>query len=216
MASGIDHDEAMRLASLASQQDVDANKLAVKFEMRPTRDDAKSKAEKRPIFVDQEWVSIMVRGDKSNIVDHPVEQADRERFPKQYLAFRSNLTEIPEGMPLTEWPIVTKSMCEELKYFQVFTVEQLAALSDGNLKNVGPYAHLRQKARDYIEKAKSTTPLAEMRDELAKRDSTIEMLTRQVAELGEMTKRLQEQSTPGAVAAAQQQVLNKGQQNARR
>lgn len=161
-------------------------KLFVRFAMQPVQDDKKSQESGRPVFNDVEYIEIMAPGDRSNIVHRPVRDDDKQRFARQWAAWKSGAGEGVSGTPLKEWPGVTRGQVEELAHFRVHTVEQLAGISDGNMQNVGPLMALRQRARDYLEQAKGQAPLTQMRAELAQRDNVIETLQRQVRELGEL------------------------------
>lgn len=173
-----------RAAGLDGRQQED-NAL-VRFSLRPVENKEKSAAEGRPIFEDVEYVEIMTPGDKSSIVSRALRETDKQRFRRQYAAWKADAQNSQPiiGTRLAEWPQVTRSQVEELRYFNVHTVEQLAEVSDGNIRNVGPIMALRKKAQDFVAAAKGNAPLAQLRDELAKRDNELEALRRQVAELG--------------------------------
>ena len=59
-------------------------KLMVRFYLRPMKDDALSTKEGRPIFVDAEYIEIMVPGDKDNTINRPLRDEDKSRFRKLY------------------------------------------------------------------------------------------------------------------------------------
>lgn len=164
------------------QQGSDA-KLFVRFSVRPTKNEAASVSAGRPVFADTEYVEIVVPGDKQNVVLRPVRDADKQRFGRQYAAFKAGDAEQVTGTPLSEWPAVTRSQVEELAYFKIRTVEQLAGVSDGNLKNAGPFLALRQKARDWLEKAEGGALESKLRAELDAEKLARETLQAQVAEL---------------------------------
>lgn len=158
----------------------DDKRLHVRFHMHPRKDEDRSTKEGRPIFADTEYVEITVPGDKGNQIDRPARDDDRQRFPRQYAAFKSGKGETHNGTPLSEWPQVTRSQVEELAYFRVKTVEQLAELSDGNARNVGPILALRQKAKDFLEKAKGGAVESRLRAELDERDSKLAAMQAQI------------------------------------
>lgn len=163
----------------------DTDGLVVRFEMYPLKNDAKSKAEGRPVFDEVEFIEIRVPGDKTLTVHRPVRASDRARFAAAYRNWKA--TGVSDGAfsgtPLREWPQVSRSQCEELAFFGVKTVEQLSGVSDGNLRNIGPLLALREKARDFIAAAKKGAPVAAMRDELAARDNEIAVLKEQMRQV---------------------------------
>lgn len=157
----------------------------VRFSLEPVKDEAASEKEGRPIFREVEYVEIMVPGDKSSIVKRALRDTDKKRFRRQYAAWKETGNDAALiGMPLAQWPQVTKAQVEELRYFGVHTVEQLAGVSDGNIRNIGPVMELRQRARDYVEAAKGNAPLGQLRAELEEKNHQLEALQRQVKELG--------------------------------
>ena len=119
-------------------------RVFVQFNVQPLQDEKASKEAGRPVFKDTEFIRIVVPGDKQNIVHRPVNPDDPEKYRDAYQAFKRGVSDAVSGTPLAEWPLVTRSQVEELGYFGVRSVEQLANVSDGNLKNMGPYIALRQ------------------------------------------------------------------------
>ena len=129
--------------------------LAVKFYLNPRKDEAASEAEGRPIFKEVEYISISVPGDRSSERNRPARQKDKERFPEHYRRFKAREEqEVMEGTPLSEWPGLTRAQVEEMKFFKILTVEQLAGMSDANTSNIMGMAVLKQKAQKYLEAAK--------------------------------------------------------------
>lgn len=168
------------------------DRLYVKFFNSPVEDRAKSLVEGRPIFRDAEFVQIMVPGDKSNIVVREVRDTDRRRFPKQYAAFQNNEKEIVEGTPLEQWGYLKASQREELKYFGIRTVEQLANVSDSNAQKFMGINKLRSKAQEYIDAALEGAPAAKLQAELEERDNEIASQKEIIADLVSRIEALEE------------------------
>jgi hypothetical protein len=162
--------------------------LYVQFFSHPQQDKAKTLEEGRPIFVDTEYISIMVPGDKGNVVMRSVREEDKQRFPKQYLAYKNNEEEAVTGTPLERWNFVSSAQVEELKYFGIRTVEALAEVSDTNAQKFMGIQLLKQRAKEYIEATAADAPIAQLQEELAIRDRTIED---QAAQLSDLTERLE-------------------------
>lgn len=161
-------------------------RLFIRFERLPKQNAEKTLAEGRPVFDDVEYIEIAVPGDKSNIVHKPVTDEHRRKYRAQYADWKSGLEGVTSGTPLAEWPAVGRSQVEELLYFKIKTVEQLASVSDGNLQHLGHgYLELRRKAADYLAHAKENQPLLAMRAELASRDNTIATMQEQLLQLGD-------------------------------
>lgn len=171
------------------------HRVFICFEMHAKQNEARTVLEGRPIFDELEYVKVQTPGDKSNIIHRAVTDEDRTRWRAAYRAWKDGTnTDGLAGTPLAEWPLCKRSMVEEMAFFGIRTVEQLAAVSDGNIKNVGPIMSLRQKARDWLEQAKANAGLTQMRAELEKRDNDIETLRRiteeQAADLAELKAEL--------------------------
>jgi hypothetical protein len=163
-------------------------RLVVQFFMRPRKNGKKSKEAGRPIFEDREYVRIMVPGNKDSIVCRPVSDMERNRFARQYRDWqdRRNDAEQSEGTPLSEWPGITRSQCEELAYFKVYTVEQLAGLSDTNAQGMMGIALLREKAKAYLEASETEAAAEEinaLRQQNAQLAKTLEQMNARLAML---------------------------------
>ena len=159
--------------------------LVVRFEMYPVKDDKASLEAGRPIYNEVEFIDIRIPGDRTLTVHRPVREADKRRFAVAYRNWKARGGDegASSGTPLKEWPAVSRSQVEELAFFNVRTVEQLAAVTDGNLKNIGPLLALREKARDFVKAATAGAPLQQMRDELEASKREAEMMRKQMAEL---------------------------------
>jgi len=153
-----------------SERDVDANngrfafdnRLHVKFFMRSTINVDKSTEANRPIYDDVEYVEIMMPGEKRNIIERPAaSMRDDLRFPKQYAQFRAGVKDQISGTPLKVLPFMTDARVEEMAFFKIFTVEQLAELSD-SVQFMGS-VDLKRKAKEFIDRANGADAL---RDEL--------------------------------------------------
>lgn len=156
-----------------NQRFADDSKLYVQFHMGVEENRAKSLEEGRPIFEDVEMVRIMVPGDKSSVVDRRVRDQDRQRFARQYEAFKQNRQEVVEGTPLEKWNYLSQAQVMELRHYNIRTVEQLAGISDGNAQNFIGIQKLRTAAQQYVEAAEAEAPIAQLQSELEKRDSRI-------------------------------------------
>jgi hypothetical protein len=165
------------------------DKLIVQFHMEAVQDKDASRTEGRPIFRSKEFVRIIVPGDKNNIVNRPVWEQDLQRFPRQYQAFKNGQTQEMSGTPLETVPWITREQVEELKYFNVRTLEQMANIPDVHAQKFMGVNTLRQKARDAIQYAKEQAPilaLAESKRENAELRDLVEKLSARVGQLEEL------------------------------
>jgi hypothetical protein len=130
-------------------------KLNVIFYSSFIKDEEASSREGRFIAKDVPFTKIFMPGDRTNIIDRPTREQDKQRFPAQWSRYKNAQEQRAEGTPLAEWPILTRGQVEELKYQGFSTVEQLAAASD-NVQMMGIQT-LKQKAKLFIEVAKGNT-----------------------------------------------------------
>jgi hypothetical protein len=130
-------------------------KAMVQFFMQPKKNGPKSKAAGRPIFEDREYIKIMTPGNKDNIPVSPVTDIHRKRFAPQYKRWLESRDsdQAVEGTPLSEWPGVSRTQVEELRYFNVHTVEQLVELSDANSQGFMGINALKTRAKAYLDAA---------------------------------------------------------------
>ena len=160
-------------------------KLFVRFYKRSVIDGEQTNAKGRPIYKDVDYVRIFVPGDKNTEIDTKVTDQHKGRFPRQWEQWQRTQTQAtPEGTPLAEWPQITRSQAEELRFFGVLTVEQLAGLPDSmSGKGLMGFFDLRRKAQTFIgaqaeneKNAVAARENAELREMLAKQQAQIDAL----------------------------------------
>lgn len=157
--------------------------LLVKFFIHPKLDQTATAEQGRPIYRETEFIDIRVPGSPDNVV-RPATQIDIQRFPRHYAAFKNRVTEdYIEGTLLSEWPLVNRSQVEELAFFGIKTVEQLSQVSDANGQGLMGFQSLKRKAREWLDNAAQGVTLAEMKEQLARRDEELEALRLKVEEL---------------------------------
>ena len=176
--------------------DVSARGVIPRFHLHPVMNEAKSAEEGRPIYDEVEYVEILVPGDKDNIVNRPVNELDRRRFAQGYAFWKQHGQQALTGTPLAAWPSISRAQVEELAYFKVSTVEQLAEMQDTHAQKFAGINALRTRARDFLSAAAGAAPATHLRSELDKRDNDIASLKQmlkeqaeQLAELKKLTKR---------------------------
>ena len=144
--------------------------LMVKFFYKNVENKMESQAQGRPVFKEKTYIEIRIAGQRDAQACRPVTHSDKMRFPAHFEAFEKRMEPPTEGMPLAEWPQISRSQAEELSFLHIKTVEQLATVKDGNMQNfMGGYA-LREKAQKWLELNDAETvdrEKEEMRAELA-------------------------------------------------
>lgn len=177
------------------------DRLGVLFYMRTVEDKARTLAEGRKCFKEREYVKIMVPGDRLNIIDRPVQRTgvvptdDALRFPKQYARFKQQTEQVAhDGTPLTLWPTISAALAEELKYINVFTVEQLAELSDTYVGKVPRGHELKRKAAEFVTALKDQEAINKMHAALEQRDNEIDTLKKALAEQADRISTMESKS----------------------
>ena len=161
----------------------DDDKLFVKFFTKPLHNESRSTKEGRPVFDEVEYISIITPGSR-DIFTTPLEDNYKRRFKKRYEGWLANkdATKV-EGTLLAEMAWLTQGQIAELNYSNVFTIEQLANLSDTNARQFLGNFKLRERAKLYLEQAAGDAPLLRLQAELEERDMKIEVLSKQMTDL---------------------------------
>lgn len=148
-----------------------------RFYTEQEEDTVASKTEGRPIFRPVEMVEIRTPGDRYTVGVFPVDDKHRQRWPDAYAAFKRGEMHAQSGTPLEMWPAVTTSQVYELKALSIFSVEDVAGLSDSNISQLGPMGRdLRTKAQAYIDAAKGGAVVSEQAAEIARLREMVEGL----------------------------------------
>lgn len=172
-----------------------------RFETKAVHMEHASKQQGRPIYEDREYVEIMVVGERGFSAYEPVSDEHKQRWPEEYRAFKEGKESPLQGTPLAEWPTVTRSKVEELAFFHIRSVEDLAGVNDAQLQKLGMGAReLREKARTFLEVAlKGTAPLDRLVSQnLAQKDE----IARLTAELSDANSRAAAAEKSNARSAA--------------
>ena len=156
--------------------------LVVLFKHLAVQNRAKTLAEGRPVFDDEEVCEIRAPGNKdvkvfpansfARWLDNPytgeqIKQSYAERFTHQYRQFKAHATQTKSGTPLDFVPFLSEGRRAELKAQNVYTVEQLAAVEGAELKNLGPGGRdMKNAAEGFIEETRSAAPNMQMLAEL--------------------------------------------------
>ena len=183
--------------------------LLVKFFTKQRADAAASDAAGRPIFKDVIYIDIKIPGSNTGGACRPARPGDIARFPRHYAAFKQRM-EMPEsGTPLSEWPQVTRSLAEELAFYNVKTVEQLANMADVNVSNFMGLAGFKQKAVEWLELVNDQKQADDLQRELSKRDKEIDELRMQIENLMTKPETIPETDVPHETPEAESAVKPK-------
>jgi hypothetical protein len=168
-----------------------------------------------PVFHTQEYVELLIAGDKGSAPVKRVNDAIKEQFATHYTYWKSkkiNADMVGDGIPLSLWPVVPAEMVRGLEFINVYTVQQLANLNDNSLGKPGTLGlrDIRDKARAFIESAKSMAPIAKLEAENGELKQRLDLLQSQMKEL------LAVKTNERATAAPQEQEQSMPKQFSRK
>ena len=180
------------------------DRLWVRFEMVPVEDPAKSAQEGRTICVDTPHVEIRTPGDRDNVLYRAMTELDKMRFKKRYEEWLKTQTDEPtEGTPLAEVPIFKRREVEECRYLNIYTLEQLAAVSDTHIKKDRGLFQYREKARSYLDVALRGKEASKLQAEKDALDNRFKAQAEAMGEQAALIKQLQAQLVAMASAQAE-------------
>jgi hypothetical protein len=158
-------DQQTHLAGLDTSRYAGDERLNVRFFIKPSQDRLRSELEGRPIYKDTEFIEIWVPGDKFNINVREVQLDDKARFRKKYEDWKAGIvTQV--GTPLKLMPFLSESEVEELAFFKITTVEQLANVNDSAAQSFNGLQGYKAKAKDYLASQTDANALHERIKEL--------------------------------------------------
>lgn len=135
-------------------------------------------------YENQTWVKMHPPGERLNVIDRPVQDMDKRRFPYQWNNFLQNKTQVPDGTPIDLLFPNNPAVADNLKAFGVHTVQQCSTLSDNAMQTIGMGSvEWKNMAVRYLESANSGTAFLKLQAELAQKDQDIRILKRQFEQL---------------------------------
>lgn len=123
--------------------------LLVMFYNKSIHNAVKSREAGKPIHESRIYVKIQSPGETLNVIDRPMKDEDKERFPKQWSQFVHNRTQVPEGTPVALLFPNYPHVAENLQGLGIFTIEQCANLSASAIDNIG------RGGQEYVNRAKA-------------------------------------------------------------
>lgn len=154
----------------------------VKFYMEAVEMKAESEKAGRPIYKEIPHIRIEYPGDRLNVFVSKAFDHFQKQYPQQWANFMAGQSEAIVGMPLTEWPQITKAQVKEAEFFNIRSVEQLSELSDAAIQKMGMgWQSLRKKAQDYLAAASGSAPLSSIQAENERLRSEIEAIKASLA-----------------------------------
>lgn len=126
--------------------------LLVKFKVHSELSQHKSKLAGMPVYDDVEVIEVRNPGEKEPVIV-AADEFHKRRFPKQYEAFKKGLENHQGGTPLDLLFPSSPSTVNQLKAFNIYSVQQLAAIADGAMEQIPMGRSLSDKAKEYLRNA---------------------------------------------------------------
>lgn len=153
--------------------------LHVEFYMHEPEDVHKSEEQGKIVRgPKQPYIRISNPGDKTSIVESPVFERHKARWPDRWLYFQikeglvEGAVEVP-GWRIEEWTHLNPEQLRELKFLRFSVVEQVAGASDEQIQKLGMGGlGLREAARQALRARMG----AETREAMEKKDAEISAL----------------------------------------
>lgn len=186
----------------------DAHKIVPRFFLHEQQDDLGTARAGRPIFRTEERVEIIMPG---NPLTRPVQRVTdehRERWPKEYEAFKKGEEMSHTGTPLEYWPVMNRAMIRELKALDIYTIEQVSELSDLAIQRIGMGGlKMRELARAYFDDAKAQAVITETAHRNEELESKLAAQDLQIAEQNKLLAQMNERlmallNAPNAIESA--------------
>ena len=157
--------------------------LLVRFEWVDVEDPEATKANGYACFQKKEFVRIRIPGSQEERFRKVTEET-RRRFPRAYAAFKAGHAEVVDGTALKECPVLNASEVSMLNHHGVAAVEQVAALSDEQISNMGHGIRpIRDRVKSWWDARKSQRPIAELQAQLNKERAEKEAILERLAAL---------------------------------
>lgn len=179
---------------------------ALRFYYEAVRNNFMSERMGRPVFDNVLFVEVITPGSATSTPIFEIERTASleatpdgqeraigrtsyyQRFREQVEAFKVNNGEGGmDGTPLHQWPQLDAGTAATFRALGIITVEMLAAVTDGNLSNLGTGGlTLREQARGFIQSREFGVPSAQMSASMAHLQEDVARLTRENTELREL------------------------------
>jgi hypothetical protein len=144
------------------------DKMITWFFDKPVLNGIKSKEAGRPVYDNVTHVHIQQPGER-DFAEIPATEEHKMRFPRKWAAYQANEQQKIEGTLLAILFPNNPAVVENMKHAAIHTVEQLAALNDTQIQNIGlggrEFVNLAKQFMAHSEKGKDFNDLA---DKIAK------------------------------------------------
>lgn len=175
------------------------DRLIVGFYRKSVLNQARSREAGKPVFEGKDFVKIQHPGETLNVLDQPVREDHKQRWPQKWAQYQSGINQIPDGVPINLLFPTRPEIESTLRSYNIHTVEQLAGLSAHAISTVGMGAQdWVNAAQRYMERADKGVNHHQFEKALADKDTQIRALQRQVEEVTALVRQQQAPAAPNA------------------
>lgn len=155
-------------------------RLSIFFFTDAIEDVERTEQEGRPVFKDVDFIRIVIppaewapNGEERTA---KVTKQHQDRFPLEYREFKASQREAPDGSPLKMWPALTPASLKELTAHGLYTIEQVADISDRELRTYEWLKPWQEKAKNWLDSLDGNKALLRLEGEVARLKAEIEVL----------------------------------------
>jgi hypothetical protein len=185
----------------------------VRFYTHEDYDRAASQREGRPIIKAKPYIEFP-RAGEVDILRREATESDKMRFPAEWKSYQEAREDVPIGTPLSTLFPAHPEIVSTLRFFKCHTVEQLAAMNEHGVQQIGLGAfEWRNKAQELMKAADGSKGFHQLQKALEDRDATIAKLQAQMAAMEmKLSEKPQqpEQDLNAMVQAAVADALSQG------
>lgn len=146
-----------------------------RFYTKWKRNNFLSEKEGAEVGENRDYVMIICPGQPKTEVHREATDLDKRMHPQEWNDYKEGREQRIAGTPIEVLPGLPQGQADALKAMYIYTIEQMANLSDMGIQKVGMGGNeLRLKCKAYLEK--NTAEVTKLKSELAERDAQIAAL----------------------------------------
>jgi len=165
------------------------NGVIVVFYDKEVQDMKRTLAEGRACFNLRLYIRKEVPGDNLVAIDRPARDQDKFEFPREWERYQSKQTDVVDGTPIEQWPVLNRAQVAEFKALHINSVEQFVAMPMAHGAKIMGFNQLRDKALQFLNWQKEASQVAEIKAKDAEKDSIIAQLQARLEALEKAPRR---------------------------
>lgn len=163
--------------------------IIVVFYDKEVQDMKRTLSEGRACFNLRTYIRKEVPGDNLVAIDRPVRDQDKYEFQKEWERYEAKQTDVVDGTPIDQWPVLNRAQVAEFKALHINSVEQFVAMPMGHGAKIMGFNQLREKALQFLNWQKEAAQVSEIKAKDAEKDALIQQLQDRLTALENRPKR---------------------------